>query len=77
MNLVCFDNYFNQHCIIVFILVIFVDIRFVLYTARNWLVDFKKDSLKMSISLIKGYFRYKITFCYKVALDTQLMNFFI
>ena len=25
----------------------------------------------------KGYFRYKTIFCHKVALDAQLMNFFI
>ena len=34
----------------------------------NWLVTCKK---------LKGYLHYKTIFCHKVALDVQLMNFFI
>ena len=30
-----------------------------------------------SYSNLKGYLRYKTTFCHKVARDAQLMNFFI
>ena len=30
-----------------------------------------------SSTLLKGYLRYKTVLCHKVALDVQLMNFFI
>ena len=40
-------------------------------------VVFLKDIFSLWVTVFKGYLRYKTIFCYKVALDVQLMNFFI
>ena len=34
-------------------------------------------SVSFYFILLKGYLRYKTIFCHKVALDAQLMNFFV
>ena len=39
--------------------------------------QFPADLVTFTEKIVKDYLRYKTIFCHKVALDAQLMNFFI